>query len=63
MRGPLPSIYSYLLVGLGEYSQEISHATVMEEPPGDATWKEEAVGVCKGAGALWVRPHPGVVSP
>jgi hypothetical protein len=53
MRGPLPSIYSCLLVGLGEYSQEISHATVIEEPPGDATWKEEAVGACRGACAPW----------
>jgi hypothetical protein len=22
----------------------------MEEPPGDATWKEEAVGACRGCG-------------
>ena len=51
MRRPLPSIYRCLLVGLGEYSEEIPHAIVMEEPPGDATWKEEAVGTCRGMGA------------
>ena len=39
------------------------HATALGEPPGDATWKEEAVGACRGAGAPWVRPHPGVASP
>jgi hypothetical protein len=25
------------------------HVTPLEEPPGDTTWKEEAIGACRGA--------------
>jgi hypothetical protein len=38
------------------------HATALEEPPGDATWKGEAVPACRGAGAPWVL-HPGAAFP
>jgi len=34
----------------------------MEAPPGDATWKEKAVGTTGGATAPWVWPHPSVAT-
>jgi hypothetical protein len=40
-----------------------THATVMEGSLGDDTWQREAVGAAGGAGAPWVRPHPGAASP
>jgi hypothetical protein len=47
-RGGLPHLFIGACGRFGGIFFGDSHATIMEEPPGDAMWKEEAVGAGRG---------------